>query len=181
MTTKTCKKCGWVCAIQDSNYFCPVCGTKFTTGICNICGRPVEYYGPDRRICKECYNKYTRKPDATQRLRQRRADMYQEWLEKIKKVPKSYPTLTENQWMNAIKHFNGCALCHDESIDARGYFVPFDKGGRYCDWNIVPLCEKCATKTKLNPNYFLSRPVGLTDIIDYLEVILNGAITESSK
>jgi hypothetical protein len=106
--------------------------------------------------------------------------MYNEWLEKIKAIPKNYPTLTEQQWMEAVKHFNSCALCGNESIDARGYFVPFNKGGRYCDWNIIPLCERCATKTKTNPNYFLDRPTGLANIVDYLEVKINGARTTRS-
>lgn len=106
----------------------------------------------------------------------RRREIYNEWIESIRKIPKNYPTLTEEQWMEAVKHFGGCALCKDESIDARGYFIPFKLGGRYCDWNIIPVCAECATTARRNPNYFLwSRPAGLMDVIDYLEVKINNA------
>ena len=110
-------------------------------------------------------------------LVQRRKAVYNEWVEKVKLVPRDYPTLTEEQWMEAVKHFGGCALCGEESIDARSYFVPFKDGGRYCDWNIIPVCSKCALKTRTNYNYFLyERPKGLINIISYLEVRLNAAL-----
>ena len=170
MTTKTCNKCGWVLAIQDPNVYCPICHTRFTVGICQVCKQPVEYYRDDRKVCRKCYDTVIRKPDAKARLKARREGVYNELLEKIAHIPKSYPTLSEAQWMQAVKHFNGCALCKSESVDTRGYFIPFNKGGRYCDWNIIPMCEKCAIKPKTNPNYFLNRrPEGLIDIIKYLE------------
>lgn len=114
-------------------------------------------------------------------MRQRRIEVYQDWLEKIRKIPKDYKTLTEEQWLQAVRHFDGCALCGAESIDTRGYFVPFELGGRYCDWNIIPMCSKCATKNKTNYNWFLEakQPVGLVDIITYLEVKVDAAIKKS--
>lgn len=182
MTTKVCTNCGWELAVQDPNNFCPICHTRFKIGICNKCGQVVEFYGSDRGVCRECYLA-SRTPGAMQRVRQRRDAIYNEWLDKIRSIPKSYPTLTEVQWLEAVKFFGRCALCESESVDARGYFVPFKLGGRYCDWNVVPLCEKCAMKVKTNPNYFQSypRPVGLDKIIEYLEVRLDAAIAKSRK
>lgn len=181
MTTKTCEKCGWVLAIQDPLIRCPICKTKFKVGLCNICKQPVEYYRKDRCVCRTCYDKVTRKPDADKRLFQRRYAVYDEWLAKIASVPKNYPTLTEAQWLEAVKHFNGCALCKSESVDTRGYFVPFNRGGRYCDWNVIPICESCATEVRINPNYFVRRrPEGLVDIINYLEDRLNAATGEAT-
>lgn len=181
MTTKTCKKCGWVLAIQDPNVYCPICHTRFEVGICKVCKQPVEYYRNDRCVCRTCYDTVTRKPDAKARVTQRRSDIYAELLEKISRIPRTYPTLTETQWLQAVKHFNGCALCESESVDTRGYFIPFKKGGRYCDWNIIPICEKCAIRPKKNPNYFLNRrPTGLINIITYLEEKIDEAIRKDA-
>lgn len=184
MTTKTCEKCGWVLAIQDPKLYCPICGTRFKVGICSKCGKPVEYYLHNRCVCRYCYDTVVRKPGAMQRVRQRRRDVYDEWLAKIRQIPKDYPTLTEEQWLAAVKHFNGCALCKEPVVDTRQYFIPFKYGGRYCDWNIIPVCDKCAERTGgykkkvANYNYFLKepQPIGLMDIVDYLGGKINEAI-----
>lgn len=98
------------------------------------------------------------------------------------KVPQSYPKLTEEQWIKAVKHFGGCALCKSESVDARWYFIPFQEGGRYCAFNVIPVCEKCAHKTRVNTNYFLTdRQPGLIKIAEYVEEKVNEAIAECSR
>lgn len=179
MATKTCKKCGWVVALQDPSNYCYICGAPFDLRVCNICGEPYETWAK-RNVCKKCYQEVVKAGDQ-RALRQRREAVYEEWLRKVRAVPADYPKLTESQWLDAVKHFGHCALCKDESIDARGYFIPFKDGGRYCDWNIVPLCSKCAMAFKSNYNWFVAtrRPPGLMDIIDYLEVKLDAAIKES--
>ena len=165
-------------ALHDPSNRCPVCGTLFDVRVCSICGEPFEPWG--RSMCRPCYRKYVNVGNGKAQ-RNRRKEVYSEWLEMIQQVPKDYPTLTEEQWMEAVQHFGGCALCGDESIDTRGFFVPFKSGGRYCDWNVIPLCSRCATRNKTNYNWFLEtkRPVGLTDIVTYLEVRLNAAIKKS--
>lgn len=178
---KTCSKCGWVLAIQHPLTHCPICRTPFNVGICSVCKKPIEYYRRGRRVCKRCYDTVWRTPRDHMTMMNRREEFYAEWIENISKIPKSYPTLTEEQWLAAVKHFNGCALCKSETVDTRGYFIPFNKGGRYCDWNIIPICDKCATEYRKNPNYFKrNRPDGLMDIVDYLEEKINGAIEKSS-
>lgn len=182
MDTKTCEKCGWVLPMRHPANHCPICKTWFKEGICTKCGKPVTFYRYGKRTCKECYDKYVRTPRDNQAMQQRRVDFYNEWVEKISKIPKDYPTLTEDQWMEAVKHFNGCALCKSDDVDTRGYFIPFKNGGRYCDWNIIPVCDKCATEIRLNPNYFKNRrPAGLMDIVDYLEVRIDAALARSKK
>ena len=175
MSTKTCEKCGWVVDKRDPSGSCPVCGTRFPEGICSICGNYGPYYH-NRNVCKHCYDTVCRK-DADKRVRARRISIYEEWRAKIARVPKDYPTLTEEQWLRAVKHFGRCACCTDDSIDARGYFIKFEDGGRYCDWNIIPMCSECATAARVQPNYFLTtiRPKGLIEIINYLEPLLNKA------
>lgn len=51
-------------------------------------------------------------------------------------------------------YFDGCARCHSKDIDARGFFVGAKLGGRYCDWNVIPLCEKCASNWDLEQSMF---------------------------
>lgn len=181
MDTKTCSKCGWVVALHDPSNYCPVCGEPFPIRVCSICGKTFEYWAK-KTMCKECYRKYVDVGN-NEAMKRRRIAMYNEWLEKIHRIPKDYPPLTEEQWMEAVKHFGHCALCKNESIDTRGYFIPFEKGGRYCDWNVIPLCSECATTMKRNLNWFLSRkrPAGLTGIIDYLEVRVNAALEKSKN
>lgn len=187
MTTKTCEKCGWVLAIQDPKPRCPVCNTRFKVGICYHCKKPVEYYRPHGRMCRECYDTICRKPDAHDRVKQKRLDRYQAWLDKIALIPKSYPTLTEAEWLKTVKFFDGCAFCESESIDTRQYFIPFKSGGRYCDWNIIPMCGKCVQNigcsSNYNYNWFLkaNRPPGLDKTVKYLEEKINAAIESSTE
>ena len=113
-------------------------------------------------------------------------EQYNAWLTRIRAVPKNYPTLTEAQWMKVCRHFNGCAKCGDENIDARGFFISFKNGGRYCDWNIIPLCSKCAADWSLDLNPFrlalfrdraaktFARRDCIKDITEYLGGILDG-------
>lgn len=72
----------------------------------------------------------------------------------MRKVPKNYPTLTEDQWLAACRYFDGCARCHSDEIDTRGFFISAKLGGRYCDWNVIPLCEKCANAWDLTISVF---------------------------
>lgn len=177
MPTKTCSKCGWVMDIRDPTSHCPICHTRFPAGVCSICGEVKPYFRDFGRTCKDCYLHVVKKPDDEQRMNERRRAIYNEWRQKIASIPKNYPTLTEAQWLDACKYFGGCACCGDESIDARGYFVPFRHGGRYCDWNIIPMCERCATAIRIHGNMFATgaRPARLVDIINYLEDKLNAA------
>lgn len=179
-TTKVCKKCGWVLAYQDPSNICPICKTRFDIGICKNCGGPMDPSTFRLSICRTCYSRSPQKAYHARKLKERRDKVFEEWVEKIKLVPKDYPTLTEEQWLEAVKYFGKCALCEDESVDARAYFIPFQLGGRYCNWNVIPVCEKCVLKIKLNPNYFIQgqRPKGLINTITYLEEKLNEAIAK---
>ena len=88
--------------------------------------------------------------------RRRVYDRFDAWLELITFVKKPLITLTEAQWLNACRYFNGCAFCESEIIDTRALFIPFKNGGKYCDWNVVPQCQKCANRRILKNNPFTS-------------------------
>lgn len=197
MNTKTCKRCGWVYPITQPGTKCKICGERFETIICNTCSKPFAYNGR-RTTCPACESKLTIKS------RKKRTDAMEErfkqWLDKVRQVPKDYPTLTEAQWLEACRFFNGCARCHSEEIDTRGFFVGREQGGRYCDWNVIPLCTKCAKMWQLDKSMFIYawhkdivkgdkryKPLGVSDsktefrdslekLVSYLEVRLNNAI-----
>lgn len=105
-----------------------------------------------RNICKKCRRPYLNafRDNHVRSLE----EAFNEWLDKVKQVPKGYPTLTEAQWLEACMYFDGCARCHNKDIDARGFFVGAKLGGRYCNWNVIPLCEKCASNWDLEQSMF---------------------------
>ncbi len=151
MSTKTCKGCGWVYPKEWPGRRCSFCGTKFTDGICAVCGKYSEKL--NRYRCTTCETKrYNAWRDAH---KDNAEELYQEWCNAIAMIPTPYQTLTEEQWLETCKHFGGCAYCGAEAIDVRSMFIKFDKGGRYCAWNIIPACEKCETSLNSISNPFL--------------------------
>jgi hypothetical protein len=145
-------------------------------------------------LCKKCFNSINRVSSLKSKAK-RIANLesrFDAWLSKVNAVPKNYPTLTEGQWLAACRHFDGCARCHSDDIDTRGFFISATLGGRYCDWNIIPLCERCAKRWNLDKSvfvYVLNRDnIERTDeyrkclenIIEYLEVKLDAAINHEA-
>lgn len=202
MNTKTCKRCGWVYPITQPGNKCLICGERFDIFICKDCGRPFESNDRSGYTCPECYKKRLSGESAkkTARMKKRMRDRFDRWLEKVRLVPKDYPTLTEEQWLEACKFFNGCARCASDEIDTRGFFIGRELGGRYCDWNVIPLCTRCAKMWRLDKSMFVYafhkdsvkkdkryRPLGASDnkrefrdslekLVSYLEVRLDNAI-----
>ena len=191
MATKTCKKCGWEVDKKSPLSRCPICKTIYTEGYCKICGG---YCTDDDFVkglyCRDCFNEYLHRPPDRKhkaKVSAKRTTTYKQWMSLIDKVPKDYHTLTEPEWLEACQYFNGCAICGAEDISARGYFIPFKYGGRYCNWNIIPMCEKCATRMQskiiaANTKDPLTHYMGHSDdfttlkhIMEYLEVKLNAA------
>lgn len=161
-------------------------------GYCRDC----KEYTPKliRGRCTKCYQAYDlnctpieiQRQNATDSQRRRKAfsaALYDEWKERLVGMPTRL--LTPDDWLRACKHFNGCAWCGSDSIDAKTYFVPFREGGKYTATNILPACDVCATKLKKQPNAFLTmwvrqdREEGprastkqLEKIVDYLDNII---------
>lgn len=154
MNTKTCKHCGWVYPITQPGKVCVVCGAPFDLITCDKCKQPTPLDKMEKGTytCKACASAHDVLVKA--RRRQMLDDQFNGWLDKIKQVPKSYPTLTEEQWLEACQFFDGCARCGSKDIDTRGFFVGSELGGRYCDWNVIPVCERCAAKWNLSKSAF---------------------------
>lgn len=157
MVNKTCKGCGWVYPPSYNEARCRFCGTAFEERVCPECGKLGKPY--KNAYCRDCYNKLQREGTHDERMLRYRAkriksveEQYAEWLEQIKDMP--FTPLTEEQWLTACRYFGGCALCDTSEIEARGYFIRFEDGGKYTAWNILPLCEKCATELKKQHNPF---------------------------
>lgn len=190
--TKACPKCGWVYPANYANAECRFCGTPFTQGVCSKCGEWATWKDGST-LCDTCKNKKRKnQPRLAKRVKIRRnaraAVSLDFWLARCRKVP--FRALSEQEWLDACKHFGCCAICGKEEISARGFFVPFKLGGRYVRWNVIPLCEKCAVAhaKQLNPfsrlNYFINsaaNPEALTRILDYLTPILTEEVSNEHK
>ena len=156
MNTKTCNNCGWIYPITQPERLCLICGAEMPIITCTVCGeaKPIEEMAKGRRMCKKCWNfrdsAYQKK--SYEKIKAHLDVKYREWLDTIQSIPHEYPTLTEEQWMEACRYFKGCAICGDEEIDTRGFLISFDLGGRYCNWNVIPLCERCSKHFATNKN-----------------------------
>ena len=185
---KVCPKCGWVYPATSKNCTCFICGTQFTEGYCAMCGEHTTKL-VNGKYCRSCFYSKYKHTACSQRSRQRMYErydsIYANWMSKIKNAPSQ--TLTEAQWLEACKHFNGCAYCGSESIEARSYFIPFKNGGRYCAWNIIPACGHCAASSESKQPDPFRRMINqvkrgtLEEIIKYLEVQLNAAIARATR
>lgn len=203
MNTKTCKRCGWVYPITQPGTKCLICGEPFEMMVCRVCGEVFKAYNSkSTNRCPSCTTALTNR--SYHRHMGRLDDRFTQWLNKVKQVPADYPRLTEEQWLEACRYFDGCARCDSDEIDTRGFFVGRENGGKYCDWNIIPLCTRCAAMWQLDKSMFLYtynkdrvkndpryRKLGvgtsptefqdnLENIIKYLEVKLDNAIRVSN-
>lgn len=164
MSTKTCKGCGWVYPLITPYSTCRFCGRSFTEGICSICGERSDDIIPSTKWCRKCYNKrngvYQKRVIHTtddnqkyyRRLCKEADERFAAWIEQLKSI--TTHTLTEDEWLECCSYFGGCALCNSDQIDARGYFIRFEDGGKYNACNVIPICDKCATAIKYQSNPF---------------------------
>lgn len=137
----TCPTCGHVYPWQVPRSMCRYCKTEFTRGTCYVCREYKDHIRHGK--CRECSNEINSR--SSKRQAANAAQEYAEWVNKITSVPKPLKTLTEDDWLYACSYFNGCAICGEDTIDARVLFVPGHRGGTYTMYNVIPACEKCAT------------------------------------
>lgn len=155
MNTKTCKRCGWVYPITQPGTRCLICGEPFELVACRVCGSIFEQDTSAKTLITRCTKcSYAAQANSNRKRLEAMHKRFDEWVDKVRKVPDNYPTLTEAQWLEACSYFNGCARCDSDEIDTRGFFIGRELGGRYCDWNVIPLCTRCATMWKLNKSVF---------------------------
>lgn len=171
--TKTCPKCKWK---YDLDYYfnkCPDCKVEFDVKRCKVCKepKPIDMFhlqnkkGSRDNRCRDCENKRNLKYDKdnpdkhrerTQRHRDRRrkraGELYDEWV-KTTNVP--FKLMSESEWLETCSYFNGCAICGEEHIETREFFIRFQDGGRYAPWNMIPMCGKCATYGCVTGNPFI--------------------------
>lgn len=173
-----CYKCGWEFPATYRASTCKFCGGPVyrnvgpEPGNCKECGAYCEnIHAYNDHRCRECHNKSVReayhkkgqsqatKEAAMQRSKRKKEkeiriaeESYANWKAQLNSI--TTHSLTEDEWLQACAHFNGCAMCGADSIDARMYFIKYQEGGKYNACNIIPACEKCATDRKVNPNPF---------------------------
>lgn len=108
------------------------------------------YHSSNKRVCTEY-----REKKRVERRKEVEA-LKKEIFEKASLI-KNKP-MSEKEWIEAVAFFKGCAFCVTEEIEMRHILVPFDKGGKYTAWNVVPSCFKCHKKMGLkeySPFYYL--------------------------
>lgn len=181
MKNAVCPKCGHVYPWQTAPVKCKFCKTNLTVGICLKC----HSYTEDRQtngMCRSCHNKACL--DYIDRIKARYATAMEEWQAKLQS-DLSDP-LTEEEWLDTVSHFNGCAFCKETDIAARQLLLPRRYGGRYTKTNVIPICEKCAkilstytdnifrvshnTRIVTNPNHFIDKQLPV--IIEYLSTFI---------
>lgn len=140
-----------------------MCGEFLPFQLCLACGKwlPFESFTISgvslRRSCRECHTDkqmdyYKRNPDMyekhkvydAERSRVVKATAFKEWCEQLKSLPVTN-TLTEQEWQEACRFFKGCALCGNEHIENRMFFIRPKQGGKYNKTNIFPTCVRCGT------------------------------------
>lgn len=121
--TKVCPHCKSVHSLTAPNK-CRVCGKEILTA-------------------EERKKRNSMLSMATQ---QRKADRIQAVIDELKPLQVSLPTLTEEEWLKACKHFKRCAICEKEDIEVRFMVLRPDEGGKYNRGNVLPTCTRCANR-----------------------------------
>lgn len=167
---RKCKGCNWEYPDRYNRTSCKFCKCKFDEKYCVGCDKVLslkDFYmdgNKYRSQCRKCnadrlrqYDKQNPERVKARKIRNRMEKLeqldilHQSWLDKVK-VP--FKPLSEDEWHKACQYFGGCALCGNEHIEAREFFLPFGKGGKYAAWNMFPLCGKCATISRRVENPF---------------------------
>lgn len=193
LATRSCHKCGWVYPSCYTQTKCKFCKTLLRTQICLTCKLPVpteQFYeyksgrnaGYLRRVCKTCdaankklWDKLY--PEQNQQrvkkfIEQKQSianARYQDWMD-LTNV--EFKPMNEQEWLATCMYFDGCAICGDEHIEAREFFVPFKEGGRYTSWNMFPMCGKCKAVVHhiANPFIWLDNYLGMARRLHLTEV-----------
>ena len=161
---RTCSKCGWLHPSTYTDPKCKMCKEFLPFQPCSVCGQwlPIERFTMSgrylRRVCRECYvtkqkDYYKRNPHMyerhkaydAERTRYLKASAFEDWCEQLRGLP-TLNTLSEQEWQQACRFFRGCALCGEEHIEIRTFFIRPKDGGAYNRVNIFPTCVKCGTQ-----------------------------------
>jgi hypothetical protein len=117
------------------------------------------------RVCKKCTAKkkydHDLKNPKQKIIRNKRfankrytelEQQYEDWFDKLSI---QFKPMTEEQWLETCRYFNGCAICGSEHIETRQFFVPFEEGGKYAIYNMFPMCGECSKHVRITANPFL--------------------------
>lgn len=163
---RQCTNCNWEYPATYHSLKCKFCKTILEYQYCKGCSKWVitDRFVVSKYLCKDCARElrkeYDRKSPDKYNARSNRVyhkhmleiDMQlQEWT----KNTTDFKPLSQQDWLKTCEYFGGCALCNEEYIETRQFFIPFKEGGRYTAWNMFPMCGKCATHTRRIKNPFL--------------------------
>lgn len=190
---RICNGCGWEYPSSSTSIRkCKFCKTIMSTQWCTKCKQwlPLSEFkinnGKVEYQCKKCHSQkqleyYERNPhmydknlrDHIDTNRRRKEDFFSAWIDTLSKLPKINP-LTEAEWLQACKHFRGCALCDETHIEVRSLFISGKHGGKYNKVNVFPACVKCGTRLRRHRSPYASVRIHTTDdkfnmLVDYLQ------------
>lgn len=158
MDTIVCSKCDKVTPKRPYSSQCEPCELSYV--------KPTVVHDPQAR--REYITSLTYKHSEEYKA------LLEDWQRRIKEA--NPPVLKESQWIRAVAHFNGCALCSNDYAEVRYQLLIPELGGKYTVLNTIPLCEKCSKVKNRSTNFIkwltASRTLdkkATTKILKYLE------------
>ena len=166
---RTCTKCGWKFPYSYTKKKCRFCRSYLDTLYCKKCKQNKKLEEFSSGYCKPCASRSViehqkRNPEKTRKRKNEAYAKYKQMEnEKMNKLLQvKAKTMTEEEWLKICEYFGGCAICEDPHIEVRSFFIPFEEGGKYTAWNMLPLCGKCSASIPRykNPFIWLNRFMG---------------------
>lgn len=183
---KYCSECNWEYPSSYNSPTCKFCRGEMSPKLCSECDerKPLDMFyvvssGPRKgkhlskcipcRESKEQQKAMNR--DKTKELDASRiatakhdAKVRAECADLLMRLKDALPkqSMTEAEWMEVCSHFGGCAVCGEEHIETRFFFIDIQDGGKYAKGNVLPMCGRHAkfTKRKSNPFLWLTPRMG---------------------
>lgn len=113
--------------------------------------------------CKVCYSKLMKPITAKQSDYRRTAkSLIEEAINnRLQKqinllMGREQKILTDNEWYELCRHFDGCAMCNSEYSDTKAVIIKPVDGGKLTRHNVLPMCSKCFSIADKFTNMFAS-------------------------
>lgn len=154
MSIKTCPSCGWEYPSSYNQKTCRFCGESMATNYkCCLCQSDLDTTAAAKFgewWCRSCAR------DLVILYEMHLADSAENFFGRWKKLlaEQLRDPMSPSDWNATVAYFNGCAFCGDPVVTTRIPFVDMTDGGYYAEWNILPVCDSCATFRKKYRNPF---------------------------
>lgn len=171
---RVCPKCGWYYPPSSKHLKkCKFCGTIFDAQVCKYCNETfstaeAKAYSDTpgtfiARICPTCAEqviKLSRKELNTTKFNtrinciKRLHEMYNTHISFYKKLHTKNTTISRLN-TELVRNYRGCFFCMSQ-IDSYRMIIPPADGGRYDEFNVIPLCKECAKMLDYDKNILVA-------------------------